>query len=120
MESCSRYRTSNKKSTIFVLLHPLSCTKKCKEAKNSAFFEKKVAFPANNVYKQEVKHKKKVLPRYKRFRSLCRVSRNGFKTFYDHLNFRGTSHAQRKSNISRHASLQAAKHLRHTVTFPDI
>lgn len=47
---------------------------------------KKAAVLADRVAKQELKKRRKIPPRNKRFCKLCHVSCNGSKTFYDHLN----------------------------------
>lgn len=58
--------------------------------------KKKAGILADKVAKQELKKKKKVPPRHKRFCKLCQVSCNGTKTFYDHTNSR--AHRTRLEN----------------------
>jgi len=58
--------------------------------------KKKAFVLADKQAKKELKAKKKVPPRNKRFCKLCQVSCNGSKTFYDHVNSR--SHRIRLEN----------------------
>ena len=47
--------------------------------------KKKAAVLADKVAKQDLKRRRKVPPRNKRYCGLCHVSCNGSKTFYDHI-----------------------------------